>query len=66
MKQEKLKIEGMSCQHCIIALQKELSNLNLLVKDIQIGWAEIEYDESKVTFSEINNAVNNAGFKLLN
>lgn len=65
MKVEKLKIEGMSCQHCIMALRKELSKLDLRIKEIQIGSAEIEYDEFKVSSADIKEAINKAGFKLL-
>ena len=61
---EKIKIDGMSCGHCIIAVRKELSRLPLKIKDVSIGSAEIEYDESKVTSDEIKKAIVNSGYSV--
>ena len=61
---EKIKIDGMSCGHCIIAVRKELSRLPLKIKDVSIGSAEIEYDEAKVTSDEIKKAINKAGYSI--
>jgi len=65
MKTDKLKIEGMSCLHCVMAVKKELSKLNISVKDVQIGSADIEYDETKVTRNDIEKAVEEAGYKVV-
>jgi len=59
---EKIKIEGMSCGHCVMAVRKELSKLSLRVKDVSIGSAEVEYDETKVTSDDIEKAINKAGY----
>lgn len=59
---EKIKIEGMSCGHCVMAVKKELSKLSLRVKDVSIGSAEVEYDETKVTSDDIEKAINKAGY----
>lgn len=64
MKTETLKIEGMSCSHCVMNLKKELSGLDLNILDIQIGRAEVEYDESKLSREVLVEAVNNAGYKV--
>ncbi len=65
MKIEKIKIEGMSCEHCIMAVRKELSKMDLNLIDVKIGSAEIEYDENKITAVDLTNAVNEAGYKLV-
>lgn len=65
MKTEKVKITGMSCGHCVMAVRKELSRLPLKVKDVSIGSAEVEYDEAKVTYDEIKSAVANAGYSVV-
>jgi len=65
MKIEKTKIEGMSCEHCIMAVRKELSKMDLNLIDVKIGSAEIEYDENKITAVDLTNAVNEAGYKLV-
>ena len=61
---EKIKIDGMSCGHCIMAVRKELSRLPLKIKDVSIGSAEIEYDEAKVTSDEIKKAIVNSGYSV--
>lgn len=65
MKNDQLKIQGMSCQHCVMAVKKELSKLNITVKDVQIGSAEVEYDETKVTRNDIDKAIAEAGYKVV-
>jgi copper chaperone len=62
MVQEEIKIEGMSCGHCVMAVRKELMRLPLKIKDVSIGSAEVEYDENKVTCKEIKKAINKAGY----
>jgi copper chaperone len=65
MKQEILKIEGMNCEHCVMAVKKELSKLqNVKVKDVQIGTADIEFDESKVDKKALADAIEEAGYTL--
>jgi len=65
MKNEVIKIEGMSCEHCVMAVRKELSKLDLNLKDVKIGSAEVEYDENKVKNSDIEKAIEEAGYKLV-
>jgi copper chaperone len=67
MKTAELKIEGMSCHHCVMAVKKELSKLdNVKVEDVQIGSAKVEYDENKVDSKAFADAIEEAGYKLLN
>jgi copper chaperone CopZ len=66
MKTQEFIIEGMSCGHCIMAVRKELSKLdNVKIDDIQIGKANVEFDESKTQESCIINAIEEAGFKVI-
>jgi copper chaperone CopZ len=62
MKKEVIKIEGMHCDHCVMTVKKNLSKLDLNLKDVKIGSAEVEYDENKVNYSQIKNAIENAGY----
>ncbi len=64
MTTKKLNIEGMSCEHCVRAVKSELAKLDINVKDVKIGLAEVEYDENKIKESDLKNAVENAGYKL--
>lgn len=63
MTTKEIKIEGMSCGHCEMAVRKELSRLdNVKVKEVKIGKAVVEYDENKVKEELIYNAVEKAGY----
>lgn len=66
MKQEKLQIEGMSCGHCVMAVKKELAKLPVDVKTVDIGTAEVEYDENKVSKEDLVKAVDEAGYRVVN
>lgn len=66
MKTSELKIDGMSCGHCVMSVRKELSKIqNLQVEDVQIGSARVSYDDSKVTSSDLSQAVQEAGYRLV-
>ena len=65
MKVESFKIEGMSCNHCVMAVKKELSKLDLKLLEVSIGSAKIEYDESKLPVQKIKEAVEEAGYKVV-
>ncbi|MFA5806180.1 MAG: heavy-metal-associated domain-containing protein [Melioribacteraceae bacterium] len=64
MIEKKYKIEGMTCNHCVIAVKKELSKLNLTTIEVEIGLAKVNFDETKVSPSEIENAISNSGYKV--
>ncbi len=65
MKSEQIKIEGMSCGHCVMAVKKELQKLDLKLKKVDIGIAEVEYDETKVNHDDINKAIDEAGYTIV-
>lgn len=66
MKIEELKIKGMTCGHCVMSVKKELSKLaGVKVKDVQIGRAQVEYDESKVSRGDLVKAITEAGYELV-
>lgn len=68
MSKETFKIEGMSCAACAKAIERvtsrldgvELSSVNFATESLTI-----EYDDLKVTFEQINAAVEKAGFKII-
>ena len=65
MKEQEIKISGMNCNHCVMAVKKELSKLTLDSSDVQIGSAKIRYDEPKVTQLQIEEAIVEAGFTVV-
>lgn len=59
------KIEGMTCQHCVMAVKKELQKLDVQYLDVKIGEAIIEFDENKLNEEKIINAVKEAGYTVI-
>lgn len=58
-----LKIDGMSCGHCVARVEKALSKLDgVSVQRVALGSAEIYYDPSRITFAGIREAVDDAGY----
>ena len=66
MKTKTLLIDGMSCQHCVMELKKQLTKLDLKIIDVQIGSAEIDYDDARISQAQLEEAVKEAGFVLKN
>ena len=56
------KIDGMSCQHCVMAVKKEIQKLDVKNLDVKIGEASVEFDESKIRVDQINKAIEQAGY----
>ncbi len=66
MAQDTIKIEGMSCQHCVVAVRKAVGLVaGVSAADVEIGKASVTYDESKVNPADIHKAIEKAGFKVV-
>jgi copper chaperone len=66
MKSKEFKIEGMSCGHCVMAVKKELNKLtDIIVDDVKIGNAKVQYDENKIAEKTIADAIEEAGYKVI-
>jgi copper chaperone len=65
MKEKEIKITGMNCNHCIMAVKKELAKLSLEYSEVRIGSAKVSFDESKVTELQIEEAIIEAGFAVV-
>lgn len=61
---KEINIEGMSCHHCVAAVNKELAKLDLIDKRVQMGKAVVEFDESKMTEKQIIEAIEEAGYRV--
>jgi len=65
MSETVIKIEGMSCQHCVMRVKKALDGIaGITEANVTIGSASIKYDESKVKMEDIYSAVGKAGYKV--
>ena len=59
-----LHIEGMSCGHCLNAVNKALRSLDgVEIHSVQIGRAEVRYDESRLNPDRIAAAVTAEGYR---
>ena len=67
MKKVILKIDGMSCSACQNRVEKYLNKQNGVKASVNLVMAEalIEYDESKVTLSDLDRFVEESGYKSL-
>jgi copper chaperone len=58
-----LEIKGMSCGHCLNAVNQALRGLaGVTVDSVRIGGAEVRFDASMVTPDRITAAVEDAGY----
>lgn len=63
-----LKIQGMTCNHCVMRVTKALKSVAGVQDakvDLQKGEAVITYDDSKVTPEKLSFAVVEAGYKVI-
>jgi len=59
-----LFIEGMSCSHCLHAVNKALASVpGVEIGSVRIGRADLQYDESTVEPGHIVEAVSSAGYR---
>jgi copper chaperone len=56
------KIDGMSCQHCVMAVKREISKLGVESLDVKIGEAKVQYDETKNKPEDIKRSIADAGY----
>ncbi len=63
MSQTNLKIEGMSCGHCVMSVKNALAGVSgVTVKDVAVGRATVEYDPTLASNEEIIRVVDAAGY----
>lgn len=63
MERMTLKIDGMSCGHCVARVEKTLSRLDgVIVNHVEVGSAEVTYDPAKTPFAHIREALDDAGY----
>ena len=65
MKEITIRIDGMSCQHCVMRVKRSLEELaGVSDLSVEIGSARVTFDESKIQQADIENAVIKAGYKI--
>ena len=64
MRQATLYIEGMSCGHCLNAVNRALAELpGVEIESVKIGRADVRYDERTTTPEALAAAVADAGYR---
>lgn len=65
MTTKEFNIEGMSCNHCVMAVKNSLNSFNPSDLNVEIGKAVITYDETNTTEKEITAAIEEEGYKVI-
>lgn len=60
---EEIKIEGMSCMHCVSAVEKELKKISgLKIEKVEIGKAIISTEGEGLKLEQVFAAIREAGY----
>ena len=68
MKKEVFQVEGMSCNHCKMAVEtavKKMPGMSLAEVDLAKKSLQVEYDDDKITPLQIRQTVEEVGFEVV-
>lgn len=68
MKQIELKVEGMSCSHCVSAVEgalKKLPGVDDAAVSLEQKKVDVSYDGSKVTVDQMKEAIEDQGYDVV-
>lgn len=68
MQKTKLKINGMSCEHCVKTVTEALTELEGVRRakvNLRKGEAVVRFDELCITPTRLKDAITDAGFEVL-
>lgn len=61
-----LKVEGMSCGHCVNSVEKALKDIGANGKvDLAAKKVEVEFDDSKISHQAIKEAIEEQGYDVV-
>ena len=64
MEQARIEIEGMSCGHCVRAVEQALAGMDgVRVGEVKIGGATVEYDPAVATPERIEKVISDEGYQ---
>jgi copper chaperone len=64
MRHATLRIEGMSCGHCLNTVNRALAAVpGVAVESVRIGRAEVQYDDRATSLDALEKAVAEAGYR---
>ncbi|CAN5579423.1 copper chaperone CopZ [soil metagenome] len=63
MEKTHLTIEGMTCEHCVRAVETRLRNTaGVEVERVEIGSADLQYDPATTTVDDLAEAIADVGY----
>lgn len=66
MQTANLKVEGMSCGHCVSSIEGAVKKLGASAKvDLDQKSVSVTFDESKVTIAAIKNTIEDQGYDVV-
>ncbi|MEK4439334.1 copper ion binding protein [Paenibacillus sp. FSL K6-2862] len=66
MKNITLKVQGMSCQHCVNSIESALKEMGAVAKvDLQSESVNVKFEESQVSLERIKEVVEEQGYDIL-
>jgi len=67
MQEREVRIEGMSCQHCVMAVRESVQQVpGIIVKVVRIGAVVFGADDPELALERVRAAITNAGYKPTN
>lgn len=65
MKTISLSVSGMSCGHCVSAIEKALKEINVESQvDLASGKVQVSFDESKQSLATIQETIEDQGYEV--
>lgn len=66
MREAIIKVEGMSCQHCVMRVKKAIDSLDGIIdSDVQIGLVRVSFDDRKLDLATIEKAITDTGYRVV-
>ncbi|MFC5704286.1 copper ion binding protein [Cohnella faecalis] len=66
MKNVTLKVEGMSCNHCVNSVEGTLKTLGAQGKvNLPSGTVDVAFDDSRLTIDQIKEAIEEQGYDVV-
>ena len=68
LKRAKIKIDGMSCQHCVKTVTDamvDLDGVSQVKVNLKIGEAKIKFEKGRLDLEQLKTAIVTAGFEFV-
>jgi copper chaperone CopZ len=62
---EEFRIEGMTCESCLRTITQAIDTMPVENSKVMLGRAEVTYDTTKINRKQIELAIRDAGYKVI-